>query len=337
MCIRDRVYIDPSEGPNSPGTAADDATVGTAEWKDVNYIKESDNNRAYAQAAGACFLAKTQILIETGTINIENISIGDTILAYKDGQKVKTKVKELISSESEGYFVLKTNQREVKVTKKHPFLTGHGWKKVEELTLGERLITENGTEILISKIYINKTVPVYNLKVDIPHTYFANGFVVHNKPDITHYLKATNFGFSIPSGATINGIKVEIERLAGGANYVYDEEVKIVKSDGNIGTENKADTVTDWPWEADAYATYGGPEDLWSETWSPSDINDVDFGVVLSAEITEPTTFARVDHIRITVYYTEEADTTPPYFTDNTPQNQTIPRGTALSLSLIHI
>lgn len=29
----------------------------------------------------------------------------------------------------------------------------------------------------------------------------------------THYLKATNYGFSIPAGATITGIKVEHERL----------------------------------------------------------------------------------------------------------------------------
>ena len=34
----------------------------------------------------------------------------------------------------------------------------------------------------------------------------------------SHYLKATNFGFSIPAGATINGIVVEIEKKhSGGA------------------------------------------------------------------------------------------------------------------------
>ena len=34
---------------------------------------------------------------------------------------------------------------------------------------------------------------------------------------ISHYLKATNFGFSIPTGATINGIVVEIERKQSGS------------------------------------------------------------------------------------------------------------------------
>ncbi len=100
----------------------------------------------------------------------------------------------------------------------------------------------------------------------------------------SHYLKATNFGFSIPSGATINGILVEIERVASenGSNYVKETEVKIVKADGTIGTTNKADTVTKWQTTTDAYYSYGGASDLWNETWDSTKINDVDFGVVLA-------------------------------------------------------
>lgn len=33
---------------------------------------------------------------------------------------------------------------------------------------------------------------------------------------VSHYLKATNFGFSVPAGATITGITVEIERKGTG-------------------------------------------------------------------------------------------------------------------------
>ena len=33
----------------------------------------------------------------------------------------------------------------------------------------------------------------------------------------SHYLKATNFGFSIPAGSTIDGIVVRVERVAGGS------------------------------------------------------------------------------------------------------------------------
>lgn len=48
------------------------------------------------------------------------------------------------------------------------------------------------------------------------------GVVISAKDSGTsHYLKATNFGFSIPTGATINGILVEVQRLySGGSGQV---------------------------------------------------------------------------------------------------------------------
>jgi hypothetical protein len=126
---------------------------------------------------------------------------------------------------------------------------------------------------------------------------------------VSHYLKATNYGFSIPAGATINGILVEIERRGESevAGYVKDYEVKIVKADGTIGSTNKADTVTHYP-STDTYKSYGGIADLWGETWSPTQVNDSDFGVVLSSSLVSgggpDYGYPYVDHIRITVYYT---------------------------------
>lgn len=74
----------------------------------------------------------------------------------------------------------------------------------------------------------------------------------------SNYLKATNFGFSIPSGATINGITVEIERKAAALISATDVRVRIVKSDGTVGTTtDKADTSITWP-TTDTFKTYGG-------------------------------------------------------------------------------
>ena len=119
----------------------------------------------------------------------------------------------------------------------------------------------------------------------------------------THYLKATNFGFAIPAGATISGILVEMRKWN---PPVSDTVIKLVKSDGTIGTENKADIGTAWSTYGNRlnYIPYGSSSDLWDETWTPEDINDVDFGVVLSATTTTNYQYAFVDHIRITVYYT---------------------------------
>lgn len=123
----------------------------------------------------------------------------------------------------------------------------------------------------------------------------------------TEYLYAHDFDFDIPDGATVLGIRVEIERSRSSgflSNEIRDNEVKIVRSDGTIGDENKA-AGSNWP-TSDAYASYGDTTDLWEESWTASDINDTQFGVVLSARGASSggaNRTAQVDHVRITVTY----------------------------------
>jgi len=67
-----------------------------------------------------------------------------------------------------------------------------------------------------------------------------------------------------------------------------DWEVKIVKSDDSIGTTNKKETDVVWG-TSDAYTVYGSSFDLWGETWTPADINNSNFGIVIKARIREIT------------------------------------------------
>lgn len=117
---------------------------------------------------------------------------------------------------------------------------------------------------------------------------------------LTYYLKATGFGFTVPSGATINGIVVEIERRASGT--VKDASVRLYKG-GALAGADRGDLETAWP-TSDASRTYGGATDLWGTTWTPADVNSSTFGVGLQAQMS-PLAQALVDHIRVTVYYTE--------------------------------
>ena len=122
----------------------------------------------------------------------------------------------------------------------------------------------------------------------------------------THYLNAQDFGFTIPTGATINGIVVEWEKSAAssgrGFAAVKDDRIRIIKA-GSVGATDKSDN-TAWS-TTDTYVSYGSSTDLWGETWTVSNINGTDFGAVLAAKLSGAgTNTARVDHVRITVYYT---------------------------------
>ncbi len=118
---------------------------------------------------------------------------------------------------------------------------------------------------------------------------------------ITHYLKATGFGFSIPTSATILGIKVEVERKAVLTSGLSDHAVRIVKG-GTIGSTDRS-LSGNWPL-SDAYTSYGSGTDLWGTTWTASDINASNFGFALSVhDIGIGGTMPNIDHIRITIYY----------------------------------
>lgn len=124
---------------------------------------------------------------------------------------------------------------------------------------------------------------------------------------LTHYLKVTNFGFAIPTGSTIDGITVSIERkasAAGSTDFVVDEVVSLVK-EGTVQGDNKKDAVTKWPL-TEASKTYGSSSDLWGLTFTAAQINGSDFGLVLEARMRRDsgTRTGSVDHITITVNYT---------------------------------
>lgn len=117
----------------------------------------------------------------------------------------------------------------------------------------------------------------------------------------SRYLRSTSHGFAIPTGATIDGIVAQIERHREGG-VLTDSAVRLAKG-GAPGGTNKASGST-WP-TSDGTATYGSATDLWGQTWTPAEINDAGFGLCLSATKTAGAMEARVDAMRLIVYYTE--------------------------------
>lgn len=155
--------------------------------------------------------------------------------------------------------------------------------------LGESIVWGSGT--------IHWTTPTNIYLSDNNYAYKS-----HGENDITHYLRATTFGFSIPVGSTINGIETRFEKKAAVALTIEDYSVKIVKAGSEQGTD-KASAVV-WT-TTDTYYTYGGVSELWGLSWSVADINASNFGVSISAvNYEESSVTAYVDHVQIKVYYT---------------------------------
>lgn len=122
--------------------------------------------------------------------------------------------------------------------------------------------------------------------------------------DTSHYLVASNFGFTIPLTAKILGIQVDVRRCAQFTQTAKDTRIRLVKG-GTIQSADKSNGA-DWPGGgAFAYQSYGGPTDLWSTTWTPAQINASNFGFAL-ANIWSGSggaAFLSVDHVRIIVTY----------------------------------
>lgn len=112
----------------------------------------------------------------------------------------------------------------------------------------------------------------------------------------SEYLKATGFGFAIPTGSTILGITVEVEKRYSSVGP-NDRHRRLVKAGIVQATDGGSVAWT----ASDAYATYGGPADLWGDTWTAADVNDSGFGFALSVQGATGT--AEVDHVRISVTY----------------------------------
>jgi len=137
---------------------------------------------------------------------------------------------------------------------------------------------------------------------------YATAIILGN----THYLVAKGFGFSIPNTAVIKGIEVTVEKKSNQPNRLTDLEVNLVKDGTTPAAQNKADGAA-WP-TTDTITTYGGPNDLWQTTWTPAEINNLNFGVAFAAKsiIASSPPIGSVDNIKVNVYYN-----TPPVANDN--------------------
>lgn len=150
--------------------------------------------------------------------------------------------------------------------------------------------------------------------------------------EISRYLRARDFGFNIPTGATITGITASVMRQSNsnnGGNSVDDDIVRLIKNSVLIG--NNYASANDWPTTM-AIADYGtGTTDLWGTTWTEADINSANFGLMLRVlnESANNNRTASVDYVEITVYFTNPT----PTITNFTPNNACVNSGSTVIIT----
>jgi hypothetical protein len=119
----------------------------------------------------------------------------------------------------------------------------------------------------------------------------------------SNWLRLTDFDYFLPTGATVLGILVEIDRKSTLTDSIWDGSIFLRNSLGQVGEDKAMGGYWD-PIDNDEYDSYGGPTDLWGTTWSVADINSADFGLDIFVNSSGlVTTEARIDYVRITIYY----------------------------------
>jgi hypothetical protein len=120
--------------------------------------------------------------------------------------------------------------------------------------------------------------------------------------EISDELTLSGFKVTVPPAATIHGVMFTVTRTSKVGNQIYDHLVKY---------RNIPLTLSNAPWGANPMnAAYGSPTDPLGITPETINADGLTFSMVVRNSGTE-SDVARVDAVRLTVYYTEATSTGP--------------------------
>ena len=148
----------------------------------------------YSLSKSGCFVKGTKVLMADNTTkNIEDVVVGDVVQTIDGNQKVKK-----VLSHPATNRLYSINGSVGFVTSNHPFYTKNGWKIIDiearderqhyvekqPLTIGDFVRTDKGWVEITSIICErdgNSDELFYNLSIENTKSYYADGFLVHNK------------------------------------------------------------------------------------------------------------------------------------------------------------
>ena len=122
----------------------------------------------------------------------------------------------------------------------------------------------------------------------------------------SYWLKATEFDFGLPSGATITGIQAQVYWIpyAPGSISAWGWTLRLVKA-GTIQSHSSSYQALE-TYGSETVIINGDSTDLWGGSWAYSDINNSGFGLAFSAinYYSTEDIVPLVDYMTLTVYYT---------------------------------
>lgn len=131
--------------------------------------------------------------------------------------------------------------------------------------------------------------------------------------DETNYLVCKNLDSNIPNDATIEGIRIYIDRYnsftGDGTVTIKDDAIYLTKNGTDTVGSNKSTGATWSSTDTDTYISFGGVSDLWGTSWTASEINNDNFGVMIGPTIEfygltgENGGSAKIDHVYVEITY----------------------------------
>jgi hypothetical protein len=133
----------------------------------------------------ACFARGTEITTPEGARPIETLRVGERVTSRdpETGEVREVEVRALVPRGTRPIRALELEGgRVLHVTDEHPLFDARtrAFREARALVAGDALLDADGHEVAIVRVTPAGSAPVYDLSVEAPHTFFAEGALAHN-------------------------------------------------------------------------------------------------------------------------------------------------------------
>ncbi len=161
-----------------------DSFYGSTPYSSVtHYDSTTGIMRNIGGGGGGCFTKGTKILMGDGSSkNIEDVKNGDKILTRISDQSPQLTIDTVVKTYYHAVTDYLTINNSLNVTWVHRIYLNGSWREAKEAKIGDTLLDENGNSVKITSITPHLgQFAVYNLTTARYHTFFTDGFYVHNE------------------------------------------------------------------------------------------------------------------------------------------------------------